>query len=120
MSVLLLLTRVMLSYASSDGETMLKPGDFVTNLFATTTLNNLVLFTNLGNYLFIPVYKIFEAKWKELGKHVSNLVPLQEEEKIITAFILEPEKNLVLITKNGMVKQICEKDLIVTRYNKTC
>ncbi len=107
------------SYASSDGETMLKPGDFVTNLFATTTLNNLVLFTNLGNYLFIPVYKIFEAKWKELGKHVSNLVPLQEEEKIITAFILEPEKNLVLITKNGMVKQICEKDLIVTRYNKT-
>lgn len=107
------------SFNSSDGETMLKPGDYVTNLFETSTLDNLVLFTNLGNYLFIPVYKIWEVKWRELGKHVSNLVPLQENEKIIAAYILEEDKKLSLFTKNGMVKSILMVDLVVTRYTKT-
>ncbi len=107
------------SVASSDGETLLKPGDYVTNLFNTTTLDNIILFTNLGNYLFIPVYKIFEAKWKELGKHISNLVPLQESEKVINAFIFENNKNLVLFTKLGMTKQINMNDLVVNRFNKS-
>ena len=107
------------SYNSSDGETTLKPGDYVKRLFATSTLDNLVLFTNLGNYLFIPVHKIFEAKWKELGKHISNIVPLQENEKIIDSYILEEDKILTLFTKNGMVKNILMQDLIVTRYSKT-
>ena len=107
------------SFNSSDGETLLKPGDYITNLYETTTLNNLVLFTNLGNYLFIPVHKIFEAKWKELGKHISNLVPLQEGEFIISSYIVEEDKTLTLFTKNGIVKQMLMKDLIVTRYSKT-
>ncbi len=107
------------SVASSDNETMLKPGDYVLNMFETTTLDNLVMFTNLGNYLFIPVYKVLETKWKELGKHVSNLVTLQENEKIIKAFILEKDKNLVIFTKDGMAKQINMNDLIVGRFNKS-
>ena len=106
------------SYNARDGETTLKPGDYVTNLFDTTTLDNLVLFTNLGNYLFIPVHKIVEAKWKELGKHISNLVPLSESEKVIRAFIVENNKNLTLFTKLGMVKTISMNDLFVTRYSK--
>ncbi len=107
------------SYSQSDGETLLKPGDYVTNIFETTSLDNLILFTNLGNYLFVPVHKIFEAKWKELGKHVSNIVPLQESERIINSFILENNKILTLFTKNGVVKKLLMDDLIVTRYNKT-
>ncbi len=107
------------SVASSDSETMLKPGDYVLNMFETTTLDNLVMFTNLGNYLFIPVYKVLETKWKELGKHVSNLVTLQENERIIKAFILEKDKNLVIFTKDGMAKQINMNDLVVGRFNKS-
>jgi len=107
------------SFNSSDGDTLLKPGDYITNLFETSTLDNLVLFTNLGNYLFIPVYKIFEAKWKELGKHISNIVPLQEGERLVASFILEEDKTLTLFTKNGMVKNVLMQDLIVTRYSKT-
>lgn len=107
------------SYSQSDGETLLKPGDYVTNIFETTTLDNLILFTNLGNYLFIPVHKVFEAKWKDLGKHISNIIPLQESEKVINAFMLENAKVLTLFTKNGMVKKILMEDLIVTRSNKT-
>lgn len=106
------------SFNSSDGDTLLKPGDYISNLFETSTLDNLVLFTNLGNYLFIPVHKVFEAKWKELGKHISNLVPLQEGERLISSFVLEDNKKLTLFTKNGMVKNILMKDLIVARYSK--
>ena len=107
------------SFASSDSETTLKPGDFITNIYETTTLDNIILFTNLGNYLFIPVYKIFEAKWKELGKHVNNLVPMKENEKIVASFILEKGKYLTMFTKLGMAKQVLMDDLIVSRYSKT-
>ena len=107
------------SFNSSDGETTLKPGDYIKNMFETTTLNYLVSFTNFGNYLFIPVHKIFDSKWKELGKHISNLVPLQESERIIDSFILDNDKILTLFTKDGMVKRVLMKDLVVSRYNKT-
>ncbi len=107
------------SFQASDSDTMLKPGDYILNMFETTTLDNLIVFTNLGNYLFIPVYKIFEAKWKELGKHISNLVTLQEQEKVVKAFILENNQNLVIFTKDGMTKQINMNDLLVNRYNKS-
>ena len=105
------------SYSTADGETTLKPGDYITGLYETTTLDILILFTNLGNYLFVPIHKLFEGKWKELGKHISNLIPIAENEYIINSFILE-DKDLTLITKNGMVKQINMKDLIVSRTNK--
>ena len=107
------------SFNAKDGETTLKPGDYVTNIFDTTTLDNLVLFTNLGNYIFMPVHKIFEAKWKELGKHINNLVQMAESEKIVAAFILENNKELTLFTKLGMVKTINMADLVVTRFSKT-
>ena len=106
------------SYSTADGETTLKPGDYITGLFETTNLDTLLLFTNLGNYLYVPIHKIFEGKWKELGKHISNLIPLAENEYIINSFVLE-DKNLTLVTKNGMVKQINMKDLIVNRYSKS-
>lgn len=106
------------SYSAKDGETLLKPGDYVTNVFETSTLDNLVMFTNMGNYLFIPVHKIFETKWKDLGKHVNNIVAMSESEKVIASFIIEKDKKLTLFTKLGMTKTIEMSDLIVTRYSK--
>ncbi len=106
------------SYSTADGETTLKPGDYITGLFETTTLDTLLLFTNLGNYLYVPIHKIYDGKWKELGKHISNLIPLAENEYIINSFVLE-DKDLTLVTKNGMIKQINMKDLIVNRYSKS-
>ncbi len=105
--------------SSNDSDTVLKPGDYVTNIFETSTLDNLVVFTNLGNYVFVPVHKIFEAKWKELGKHISNIVPLAESEKVVGSFIIESDKILTLFTKKGMVKRINMNELVVQRYNKT-
>ena len=107
------------SYNSSTEETALKPGDFVKGKYFVTTLDTLLLFTNLGNYLYIPIHKLAESKWKELGKHISNTVVIKENEKIISSMILKDKaKNVVMFTKNGLVKQVALKDFEVTRYSK--
>ncbi len=108
------------SFASkANEETTLKPGDFIIGLYELTTLDTILIFTNLGNYLYIPVHIIPEAKWKELGKHVSNIVSIQEEETIVSALVYSNEnKDIVTVTKNGMVKRSYLKDYVVTRFSK--
>ncbi len=111
----------MKSYTSSNGdETTLKPGDYLKYLFEVSTLDNLVIFTNLGQYLYVPVHTIFEGKWKDLGKHINNLVTgLSESEYIVGAFILKnPKEKITFVTKNGLVKQSILKDFVVSRYSK--
>ena len=111
--------RVNLKSYKKDEETTLKPSDFVTGRYFTTTKDILLLFTNLGNYLYVPIYKIPETKWKELGKHISNTITMKENEKIVSSIILNNEnQKLTLCTKNGLVKQVMLKDFIVTRYSK--
>lgn len=107
------------SYNSATDETALKPGDFVRSKYFVTTQDTLLLFTNLGNYLYVPVHKIAECKWKDLGKHISNTVVIKEEEKIVASMILkDKKKNVVMFTKNGLTKQVTLKDFEVTRYSK--
>ncbi len=107
------------SYSASDEDTLCKPGDYVTGEYLVTTQDNLLLFTNLGNYLFVPVHKLPDVKWKELGKHISNTILISPEEKIISSMILkEKDKHITLFTKNGMTKTCLLNDFEVTRYSK--
>jgi len=114
------LKRVSLkSYTSSnEEETTMKPGDFVTGLFQVTTLDSMVLFTNLGNYLFVPVHKIPEGKWKELGKHINNVIMLQTGEKLVASFVYDSKQKLVTVTKNGMLKRTLMSEYEVSRTSK--
>ena len=107
------------SFKTTEDETTLKPGDFVTGRFLASTKDSLLLFTNLGNYLFVPVHILPEVKWRDLGKHISNTIMIKEQEKIVASLILKDKnKNVVLFTKNGLVKQVSLKDFEVTRYSK--
>ena len=53
-------------------------------LYELNTLDTVLLFTSLGNYLYVPVHMIPDMKWKDLGKHISNLIKLEEKEEIIS------------------------------------
>ena len=106
------------SYKAATDETTLKPGDYVKNIFEVNTRNHLLLFTTLGNYLFIPAYQINECKWKDLGKHINNIVMLSENEKIIDSFIYDKDSYLVLTTKQGMIKKVIMSDYEVSRCSK--
>lgn len=109
-------------YLSNNGEeTQLKENDYVIGLYSINTLDTILLFTNLGNYLYIPVYEIPDAKWKDLGKHVSNIISLGSEEKIIKGMPVYDFNVPIYITsfsKNGMVKRTKLNEFKVQRYSK--
>ncbi|MDD2409962.1 MAG: DNA topoisomerase IV subunit A [Bacilli bacterium] len=110
------------SYNANDEETALKPGDYVISYMQTNTLNKLIIFTSLGNYIYLPIHEIPICKWKEIGVHISNLVLLHPNDGIVNAYIINESNNnpiVVLFTKNGMIKRTNLNDFIVSRYSKT-
>ncbi|WP_079530016.1 DNA topoisomerase IV subunit A [Halobacillus hunanensis] len=97
------------SYAASNGKDFaIKDGDHILRLSEVNTTDNLLLFTNLGKYLFIPVHKLPDIRWKDLGQHIANLVSIEKEEYIVEALPIREFKEseyLIFFTKNGMVKK---------------
>ena len=110
------------SYASSNSEeTTLKENDYIVGIYNMNTMDTLLVFTNLGNYLYIPVYEITECKWKELGKHISNIVTINSEESVVNAMpVYDFNDNIYITTfsKNGMVKRTKLEEFKVQRYSK--
>ena len=98
-----------------------KDDDYLVDLHFANTLDKLLIFTDRGNYLFVPVHKLEEFKWKELGKHISYLVKLSPEEKIISTILVKnfnQELFVAIATKNGQIKRVPLKDFEVTRFTK--
>jgi topoisomerase IV subunit A len=114
------------SYKSSEGLWPgIKEADLLIGTGQATTLDYLLVFTQLGNYLFIPVHELIETKWKEEGKHINYLVNLGPEERIIKALIVsefKPDAFVVMITRNGQLKKTPLSEFFVQRYSKplTC
>ena len=109
------------SYSSSDMEPVLKDNDYLLGLYEANTLDTLLVFTNLGNFLFIPVYTIFDLKWKDIGKHISNLITLDEGEEVISCLKVTDFKedfDILLASKNGMIKRTKLNEFKLLRYNK--
>lgn len=107
--------------ASNNDSTMLKENDYVIGLYNTFTTDTILLFTNLGNYLYVPVYDIPECKWKDLGKHISNIIGLSDSERIICSIVVndfDKEEYITSFSKNGMIKRTILSDFKVQRYNK--
>ncbi len=85
------------------------------------TLDTLLIFTNLGNFIFLPVYKIDEQKWKDLGIYINNIVPIDKNERIIKILAISNFSTgqiILLATAQGMMKQTKLSDFEVSRYNK--
>ena len=109
------------SHNSADGETALKPGDYVICYKQTNTLNKLCIFTSRGNYLYLPIHEIPSCKWKDLGKHISNFVTISPDEKAVSAFVISESvtnPEVTMFTRDGMVKRTNLNDFIVSRYSK--
>jgi topoisomerase-4 subunit A len=67
-----------------------------------------LLFTNKGNYLFCPVHQLPDIRWKDVGQHIANIIPIDRDEQIIKAIPINDFSTpsyLFFITKNGMVKK---------------
>lgn len=115
----------MRSYSASEEETGLKEQDYPIGIYEMNTFDTLLLFTDMGNYLYVPVHELPDLKWKDLGKHISNIIKVSSDETMVCSIPVSQftqEKYITLFTKQGMTKRSLLSDFEVTRYSKpiTC
>ncbi|NFV95391.1 DNA topoisomerase IV subunit A, partial [Staphylococcus aureus] len=94
--------------ASGVEDIGLKDGDSLLKHQEVNTQDTVLVFTNKGRYLFIPVHKLADIRWKELGQHVSQIVPIEEDEVVINVFNekdFNTDAFYVFATQNGMIKK---------------
>lgn len=109
------------AFFGTNEPTKLKDGDVITDLYAVATTDTLIQFTDRGNYIFLPIHKIPESKHKDQGIHISTLIGMEPNEKVIFSFPVtdfKEEKYVLLATKSGLIKRIQLSSLYVTRYSK--
>lgn len=109
------------SYTSSSDEMSLKTGDYILGYYEINTQDTLLLFTNYGNFLYVPVHELPDLKWKEQGKHISNLIKLEEGEEVIASYPVhqfEQDLDFTMVSRNGMIKRTKLMDFKVSRYSK--
>lgn len=86
-----------------------KSEDFVEEIIYTTNKSHLFIFTTKGKVHFLKVYQIPEQSRDSKGRHISNLLTLDENEKI-ASFLTLPEKDetksIFFATKFGVVKRV--------------
>ena len=110
------------SYTASNPEDItIKENDYIIGIYEMNTTDTLLLFTTSGNYLHIPVHIIPDLKWKDMPKHVSNIIEMSSEESIVSsipAYSFESDKNVVIATHDGMIKRSKLKEFKLQRYSK--
>ena len=110
------------SYTSSNTENpQLKDLDYMIGMYELNTMDTLIIFTTLGNYLYIPVHTIPQAIWKDPGKHVSNIVKLEQDEQVVSAIPVvdfDSKDEIIIATENGMIKKTSISEFKTQRYSK--
>ena len=82
--------------------------DFIADLLMTTTHHYVMFFTNYGRVYRLKAYEIPEAGRTARGTAIINLLQLAPGEKIsaiIPVKDYEDNKNLFMVTRNGIVKK---------------
>ena len=106
---------------SDESQTKVKEGDIVTDIYEATTTDVLLQFTDLGNYVYLPLFRIPECKHKDIGIHVSTLIGMETNEKVIFSTLISDftaDKYVLIATKDGLIKRIKIDKLEVNRYSK--
>ncbi|WP_283651232.1 DNA gyrase subunit A [Ileibacterium valens] len=111
----------MRSYSSGSNNgsfTGLKEGDRLVAYGEASTLDNLIVITSKGKMANIPVYTLPEAKWKEIGTHLSGFVKTDSTDKILFGWLYSkaPENlHFIFLTKYGLIKRLVSEDLPVQK-----
>lgn len=91
----------------------------------TTTRKHVMMFTNNGKYIYVPVHKLPDLRWGDGGKHINTLgSDLGANEFIYACEFDEEASNMedlhvVIVKNNGKIKVSQAKDYIRTRGHFT-
>ena len=110
------------SFQASNGQdTGVKNEDALIGTIECDTVDNLLLFTSKGNYALLPVWKIEEAKWKDIGPHLNKIVKIDGDDKIINAILVKDFNTyawIVTISSVGQIKKSPVSSWTAERTNK--
>ena len=107
--------------ASDTTLTGIKDSDELIGFIETDILDNLLLITSGGNYLYLPIYEIDDAKWRDVGSHLNSLANINGD-KIVDAYTvktLQTEAWILTLSSKGMIKRTLLNDLNTQRFNRT-
>ncbi len=83
-------------------------GDFVESMYAASNLDTLMIFTDSGKVYNLKVYEIPESSRQARGKLITNLINLEEDEKvraIIKTRDFDEGTEVFFATREGTVKK---------------
>lgn len=111
------------SYRGSGENTIpgLKEGDVLVGKGQATTTDYVVCYTNIGNYICLPVHIITENRWKDEGVHMNNYVTIASGEKIVKCIIVSNFRNdiyLAFLSKFGQIKRMSLGLIETARHNR--
>lgn len=98
-----------------------KTGDIIVASGSANTADVVLAFTNQGNYLYIPVFEIIDGKWKDEGKHISHLINIDGNEKIIKVILVKEFREdiyIVLTSAKGLIKRTKLSEFVAQRYSR--
>ena len=86
-----------------------KETDYTTQMCVVSTHQEILFFTNLGRVYSLKCYQIPEAGRQARGTAIINLLQISSGEKVSTMLPMpregDPECNLVMATRNAMIKK---------------
>ncbi|MGN1207899.1 MAG: DNA gyrase C-terminal beta-propeller domain-containing protein [Christensenellales bacterium] len=89
------------------------------NIILTESDKNVLIFTNLGNVYRLGVDKIIEARFKDRGTFLKDLiVGFNPDEKVVKIFEENDKffkQNLICFTKNGLVKLTSAQEFNISK-----
>lgn len=91
--------------------------DIVQDVFVTKSHDELLFFTNLGRVYNLKVFEVPEGSRVAKGRAIVNLLPLAPEERVVK-LLCTPDmegKQLVMLTKNGVIKRTDAQSFIKIR-----
>ena len=96
--------------------------DNVNKLITSSTHDDILFFSNYGKVYRVRGYEIPLGSRQSKGLQIINLIPIKKEEKITSIISKDPkevndEKNLVFVTKQGLVKRTNIKEFESIRNN---
>lgn len=94
--------------ASNVDDITIKESDYLVAMTEVNTTDNLLIFTNKGKFICVPVHELPDIRWRDMGQHISNITTFDPDEFIVKCIpVREFDKSryLLFFTKDGMIKK---------------
>jgi len=86
-----------------------------------STKDILLGFTNKGNFVYIPIYKIDECKLRDRGQFLNNICQIDPSEEFVNYFVIKDftaHLNVLIASKDNLIKQCLIQEFNVSRFTK--